>query len=327
VLTIFLHCPALRHAVLSCPAHTHTHNHRPGLEIATILVPQGFLVLGSCANMIKGLSWMAGGSTRSVFNLSFVRDNNIAGAAGSPATPRRSPSTQHGTLTTRPPFYHTATTDITAKNTSQYIFASLFGTAAGVSCCAYIGQTAPLALLCFSGLAYTSMYGAYRTVKAIPLPTLNSTRLQLLAARWVEGGGLLQDVHVCVLSVCWVARVADTRDKLEPPSECLGAGLHSAAPPQRPLLLHHAAVMHLHRYLKCVRTSASGAIDGFPSAYLGPESGFMSYQREYEVGDAVCCAALCVPGSVAALGSNELSTLLVAAAAAAAVSTGARGGG
>lgn len=38
-----------------------------------------FLVLGSLANMIKGLSWMAGGSTRSVFNLSFVRDNNIAG--------------------------------------------------------------------------------------------------------------------------------------------------------------------------------------------------------------------------------------------------------
>jgi hypothetical protein len=29
--------------------------------------------------MIKGLSWMAGGSTRSVFNLSFMRGNNIAG--------------------------------------------------------------------------------------------------------------------------------------------------------------------------------------------------------------------------------------------------------
>ncbi|KAF6259213.1 vitamin B6 photo-protection and homoeostasis-domain-containing protein [Scenedesmus sp. NREL 46B-D3] len=125
-----------------------------GLEIATILSPQSFLVMGSCANMIKGLSWMAGGSTRSVFNLSFVRDNNIA--------------------------------DITAKNTSQYIFASLFGTTAGVSVCAYIGQSAPLALLCFSALAWTSIYSAYRTVKAIPLPTLNSTRLQLLAARYLK---------------------------------------------------------------------------------------------------------------------------------------------
>lgn len=55
-----------------------------GLEIATILYPQWFLVMGSCANMIKGLSWMAGGSTRSVFNLSFVRDNNIAGVGLTP---------------------------------------------------------------------------------------------------------------------------------------------------------------------------------------------------------------------------------------------------
>lgn len=82
--------------------------------------------------------------------------------------------------------------DITAKNTSQYIFASLFGTAAGLSCCAYIGQSAPLALVCFSALAYTSMYSAYRTVKSIPLPTLNSTRLQLLASRCVDA----QFVHI-----------------------------------------------------------------------------------------------------------------------------------
>lgn len=49
----------------------------------------------------QGLAWMANGSTRSVFNLSFAKDNNIA--------------------------------DITAKSTSQWIFASLFGTAAGGS--------------------------------------------------------------------------------------------------------------------------------------------------------------------------------------------------
>jgi hypothetical protein len=182
-----------------------------GLEIATILVPHAFLVLGSCANMIKGLSWMAGGSTRSVFNLSFVRDNNIAGtgpvlaaallwfaycpyiAAAAAVVRLHFALCRESKLITallvvaqRPHHYHfclLCTADITAKNTSQYIFASLFGTAAGVSCCAYIGQSAPLALLCFSGLAYTSMYSAYRTVKSIPLPTLNSSRLQLLAAR------------------------------------------------------------------------------------------------------------------------------------------------
>eukprot|EP00877_Chromochloris_zofingiensis_P009142 jgi/Chrzof1/4481/Cz14g14240.t1 len=132
-----------------------------GLEIATILVPNAFLVMGSVANMIKGLSWMAGGSTRSVFNLSFARDNNIA--------------------------------DITAKNTSQYICASLFGTAAGVCICAYIGQSAALALTCFSILAGTALYSAYRTVKSIPLPTLNSTRLQLLAARYLKCVRMGQD--------------------------------------------------------------------------------------------------------------------------------------
>ncbi len=62
--------------------YTHQSMHfcvHPGLEIATILAPSAFLTLGSVANMIKGLSWMAGGSTRSVFNLTFARDNNIAG--------------------------------------------------------------------------------------------------------------------------------------------------------------------------------------------------------------------------------------------------------
>jgi hypothetical protein len=202
-----------QHTYTCTHAHTRTLNdttlHAAGLEIATILVPHAFLVLGSCANMIKGLSWMAGGSTRSVFNLSFVRDNNIAGVcvcvcslcAGvlgglglgmacrtgvhtrtcPPAS--LAPTRSHPrALKPRP----RARTDITAKNTSQYIFASLFGTAAGVSCCAYIGQSAPLALLCFSALAWTSLYSAYRTVNAIPLPTLNSTRLQLLAARCVR---------------------------------------------------------------------------------------------------------------------------------------------
>lgn len=84
-----------------------------------------------------------------------------------------------------PPHTHPPHTppDITAKNTSQYIFASLFGTAAGVSLCATIGQSAGLALGCFGVLTTTALFSAYKTVKSIPLPTLNSIRLQLLAAK------------------------------------------------------------------------------------------------------------------------------------------------
>lgn len=120
-----------------------------GIEIVTAVVPGYFLILGSTANTIKGLSWMAGGSTRSVFNLSFARDNNIA--------------------------------DITAKQTSQYILSSVLGTATGVLCTSYIQQSTTAALLCYTVLTWVAMYGAYNTVKRIPLPTLNPTRLQLLA--------------------------------------------------------------------------------------------------------------------------------------------------
>ena len=113
------------------------------IEMMTIAFPEYFLAMGSAANSIKvsrwrsqsynhlkfprdwtqgsvlhpiymkklksvsrdhsfhhqGLAFMASGSTRSVFNLTFAKDNNIA--------------------------------DITAKATSQWIFSSLIGTAAG----------------------------------------------------------------------------------------------------------------------------------------------------------------------------------------------------
>ncbi|KAG1675383.1 hypothetical protein FOA52_012302 [Chlamydomonas sp. UWO 241] len=119
------------------------------IEMCTIVVPQHFLIMASVANCIKGLAWMANGSTRSVFNLSFAKDNNIA--------------------------------DITAKSTSQWIFASLFGTAIGASMCTTVGQNVPVAMACYSLLAGITIYSAYKTCKNVPLPTLNNTRLQLLA--------------------------------------------------------------------------------------------------------------------------------------------------
>ena len=42
------------------------------------MLAQYFLLIGALANSLKGLAWMASGSTRSVFNLAFARDNNIA---------------------------------------------------------------------------------------------------------------------------------------------------------------------------------------------------------------------------------------------------------
>lgn len=43
------------------------------LEICTFLLPHYFLPIGAVANAIKGLSWMAGGSTKSVFKVRGMR--------------------------------------------------------------------------------------------------------------------------------------------------------------------------------------------------------------------------------------------------------------
>jgi hypothetical protein len=42
--------------------------------------------------------------------------------------------------------------------------------------CAYIGQHATTAIACYGVLGWASLYSSYRTVKSIPLPTLNSIR-------------------------------------------------------------------------------------------------------------------------------------------------------
>ena len=57
-LVVANHCPCIKHPPLPC-----------SLEICTFLLPAYFLPIGAVANAIKGLSWMAGGSTKSVFKV------------------------------------------------------------------------------------------------------------------------------------------------------------------------------------------------------------------------------------------------------------------
>ncbi len=58
------------------------------LELLTVTAPAHFLALGSAANALKGLAWMAAGSTRSVFHVSFARDSNIADVTAKGAAAR-----------------------------------------------------------------------------------------------------------------------------------------------------------------------------------------------------------------------------------------------
>ena len=120
-----------------------------GLEIATAVAPHWFLPLGATANAVKGLAWMAGGSSRSAFNVAFAADRNIA--------------------------------DITAKATSQTICTSLIGTAAGMAIAASIEKSVGLAFGWYSALAAVHMYTAVESAKSVPLATLNPSRLKLLA--------------------------------------------------------------------------------------------------------------------------------------------------
>ena len=123
-----------------------------GMELCTAVCPGYFLVIASTANALKGLTWMAAGSTRAAFNVSFMTTGNIA--------------------------------DITAKATSQTILTSLVGTTCGVTLCTYVGQDLHAATVTYLSLAAVHMFSAYQCVLHVPLASLNSTRLHVLMAHW-----------------------------------------------------------------------------------------------------------------------------------------------
>lgn len=126
-----------------------------GMELATFIVPSNyFLPLASAANGLKGLAWMAGGATRSSFNVSFAQRGNIA--------------------------------DITAKATSQTIFVSLFGTWLGLGLAACIEQQIALAGAACASLSLVHMYSSYKSARNAPLRSLNPSRVKLLAQHWAQ---------------------------------------------------------------------------------------------------------------------------------------------
>jgi len=121
-----------------------------GMEVATfVLPPCYFLPLASAANGLKGLAWMAGGATRSSFNVSFAQRGNIA--------------------------------DITAKATSQTIFVSLLGTWVGLGLAAYIQQQVALAGAVCASFSILHIYSSYKSARNAPLRSLNPSRVKQLA--------------------------------------------------------------------------------------------------------------------------------------------------
>lgn len=73
-----------------------------------------------------------------------------------------------------------------SQATSQTICTSMLGTSAGIALASVIGQETHLALLSYVSMSSVHLYSAYRTVKCIPLASLNPTRLQLLLDEFFE---------------------------------------------------------------------------------------------------------------------------------------------
>ncbi len=65
------------------------------------------------------------------------------------------------------------------RSTSQWICASILGTALGAWICTAVGQDTRAAAGVFLALTACSLAGAFATVKTVALPTLNTTRLQV----------------------------------------------------------------------------------------------------------------------------------------------------
>ena len=75
--------PASTHVVAACPRTPWPDAQKMEcrLELSTFLLPHYFLPLGSLANALKGLAWMAGGSSRSAFNVAFACEGASSQAA------------------------------------------------------------------------------------------------------------------------------------------------------------------------------------------------------------------------------------------------------
>eukprot|EP00890_Picochlorum_soloecismus_P005142 jgi/Picsp_1/5629/NSC_02988-R1_duf647 family protein len=137
-----------------------------GMELATFVLPSSyFLPLASAANGLKGLAWMAGGATRSSFNVSFSQRGNIA--------------------------------DITAKATSQTIFVSLLGTWVGLGLAAYIQQQVAFAGAVCVSFSLLHMYSSYKSARKVPLRSLNPSRVKVLAQHLAQSKSALPTPEDC----------------------------------------------------------------------------------------------------------------------------------
>ncbi|CBK25344.2 uncharacterized protein [Blastocystis hominis] len=112
------------------------------LEVMTPLFPHSFLLLATLANVGKNISWLAGSATRAGIRYGFVNAHNMG--------------------------------DITAKEGSQTVAITVFGTFLGIVISNLIGhghmEYVLMSSMCISAV---SLFSIYQSLRCVSLPTLN----------------------------------------------------------------------------------------------------------------------------------------------------------
>ena len=112
------------------------------LEVLTPLFPNYFLFLATSANVGKNISWLAGSATRAGIRYGFVNAHNMG--------------------------------DLTAKEGSQTVAITVFGTFLGITLSNLIGpghmNLILLSSVCISSI---SLFCIYRSLHCVSLPTIN----------------------------------------------------------------------------------------------------------------------------------------------------------
>lgn len=131
------------------------------LECLTPLAPSMFIVFGSIANILKGVSGIIGGATRASFNKHFALAENMG--------------------------------DLTAKASIQGIASFLIGMTLGIGL-SMVGGMVPASQMVYStisilGIIHLSL--SYRALSTVRLSTLNVQRTALLIDEFLASGSIL----------------------------------------------------------------------------------------------------------------------------------------
>jgi len=128
-----------------------------GLEIATRIVPQSFLLVATLANTAKLCSMLTASATRNAMYRSFAdRNENIA--------------------------------DITAKGEAQITIADLGGMALGIQLSKIIGTSRPKVVATYLILSTIDLYAIWKELRVIEFRTLNLQRSSLVIEHYLKTG-------------------------------------------------------------------------------------------------------------------------------------------